>query len=65
MNFNAQYKCFGHTFKSHIYLNGRLQGLTLLLMLWCAYRQKPSTADLWETQILTPNHWTEVREPCG
>jgi hypothetical protein len=25
-----------------------LQGLTLLLMLWCAYRQEPGMAILWE-----------------
>jgi hypothetical protein len=33
-----------------IHLKGRLQGLTLLLMLWCAYRQEPSMAVLWEAQ---------------
>ena len=33
-----------------IHLNGRLQDLTLLLMLRCAYRQEPSMAALQETQ---------------
>jgi hypothetical protein len=27
-----------------------IQGLTLLLMLWYAYKQEPRMADLWETQ---------------
>jgi hypothetical protein len=33
-----------------IYLKARLQGLTLLLMLWCAYRQDHSIAVLRESQ---------------
>ena len=33
-----------------IYLKGRLRGLTLLLMLWYAYRQKPSMAVLQEAE---------------
>jgi hypothetical protein len=33
-----------------IQLKGRPQGLTLLLMLWCAYRQKPIMTALWEAQ---------------
>ena len=58
-----------------IHLKRRLQDLTLLLMLWCAYRQELSMAALptwgltssWlrQRQILTPNHWTEIRDSCG
>jgi hypothetical protein len=33
-----------------IQLKGRLQGLALLLMLWCAYRQEPSMTILREAQ---------------
>ena len=31
-----------------IQLKGRLRGLTLLQMLWCAYRQEPSIGALGE-----------------
>jgi hypothetical protein len=33
-----------------IHLKGRLQGLTLLLMLWCSYREDPSMVALREAQ---------------
>jgi hypothetical protein len=33
-----------------IHLKGRLQGLTLLVSLWCAYRQEPGVAVLQEAQ---------------
>jgi hypothetical protein len=33
-----------------IQLKGRFQGLTLLLMLWCAYKQEPIITVLQETQ---------------
>ena len=61
--------------KLGIHLKGRLQGLTLLLILW--YRQKPSmpalcllplerpNKQLRQKQLLTPNQWTEARYPCG
>jgi hypothetical protein len=42
-------------------------------MLWCAFRQEPSMAALWEAQqaterqmqILIPNQWREAGEPSG
>jgi hypothetical protein len=57
-----------------IHFKERLQDVTLLLMLWCAYRQEPSMADLCEAQqvadwnrcrYLTPSQLSEVGDPCG
>ena len=37
-------------------VTGRLQDLTLLLMLWCAYKQVPIMTAFWEVQ------WKQLRE---
>ena len=53
-----------------IQLLGRPQGLTLSLMLQCAYRQEPRVAALWETQqaaervrYLHPTNWQKLGTP--
>jgi hypothetical protein len=55
-----------------IQMKERPQGLTLLLMLWCAHKKGPTMIALWMTsswkcqmQIFTPNQWTEAGDPCS
>ena len=54
------------------HLNWRLQGMTILLMLFCAYRLEPGMSVLLENQqaadrdryrYLTPKQWTDIGDP--